>query len=142
MRLVAEVFLKAKRFGRRIFSRVNCELTPEQLWVLIMISDNNVLNIKELADSYHRENTTVTRMIDGLERRNLVLRVPDQNDHRRKRICLTHAGRTCVEETRALFHQFFRRTVEGIDGKDLEVTKIVLHKVLRNFEEVGKILER
>ena len=75
----------------------------------------------------------MTRMIDGLERRNLVVRVPDKTDGRNKLVYLTHEGRRITEDLDEHAGKFEARAFAGLTDKELAEVARVLEQVSRNL---------
>lgn len=71
-----------KRFG----------LTGPQLWALWELNRAGVLSLKALSAHMHLDPSTVTGVVDRLQRRQLVQREADPDDRRRVVLSLTEAG--------------------------------------------------
>lgn len=76
-----------KRFG----------LTGPQLWALWELNRRGPLGLKALAEQMHLDPSTVTGVVDRLQRRGLVLRGSDPEDRRRVVISLTPEGASTVK---------------------------------------------
>lgn len=64
-------------------------LTGPQVRVLEVLFDSGPLSLKELSGQLHLTHSTVSGIIDRLERRRFVQRAPDPDDHRVSRIQVT-----------------------------------------------------
>lgn len=67
-------------------------LTGPQLWALWELNRAGTLSLKDLALRMHLEPSTVTGVVDRLQKRGLLLRVPDTKDRRRVVLSLTAEG--------------------------------------------------
>ncbi|MDR3374317.1 MAG: MarR family transcriptional regulator [Ancalomicrobiaceae bacterium] len=67
-------------------------LTPESRWVLDHMAEAGPLTIGEMAATFDRAQSTITEMVDGLCRQNLLERMPDARDRRRTLVWLTDAA--------------------------------------------------
>jgi len=79
----------------------NYDLSPEQVLTLFAIHENEGFTMTELAHKVLRDKTTITRMIDGLEKINMVFRIPDKRDRRRLLIYQTPEGKRRVNEVKS-----------------------------------------
>ena len=61
--------------------------------IMLLLWKENGQFQQQLADGSYKDKTTLTRQIDGLEKRNLIVRVPDKIDRRQKRGYLTNKGK-------------------------------------------------
>ena len=75
------------------FTKAGYEVTCEQWSVLVNLGKKNGQRQQELASLTCKDKTTITRLIDNMEKHNLVVRLPDKNDKRQKLIYLTKKGR-------------------------------------------------
>lgn len=134
---VGRLWFALKRWGRQYLSDLKYDLTMEQLIVLsILDAAEDGLPIKVLAELVERERTTISRMIDGLEKRNLVLRVNDKRDNRQKLVYLTHLAREKLKEIISLEKILKDTAFAKIDMVDVLRTEEILHKIADNL--VGK----
>lgn len=67
------------------------DLTPQQAQLLCMLSDGPV-GMTELSRALHLEKSSLTGLVDRVERRGLVARKPDPHDRRACQIELTGQG--------------------------------------------------
>ena len=68
-----------------------------------------------------------------MEKHNLVVRVPDQNDRRVKLIYLTHQGKELQQLLTDGIMQSEQEALEGIDKQELEVCLKVLQQICTNL---------
>lgn len=107
-------------------------ITVEQWQLLINLNNTDDQLHRELSENTFREKSTVTRILDGLEKKGLVTRVADGNDRRRKRIRITARGRSLLEKLRPLAHEIQDRVLRGVDVERLEVCRDILLQIYGN----------
>jgi DNA-binding MarR family transcriptional regulator len=73
-------------------------LSPAQWHALHEIADSNRLGMNELAEHLRISRSTLTRIVDQLERKELVRRIPDPSDRRHTRLESTPAGQRLHDE--------------------------------------------
>lgn len=111
---IARCWLSLKQAAQRHFTAKGFDLTMEQIMVLGLVQNQEGLNPGRIAQEIDRDRTTITRMLDGLERRNLVVRVPDRTDSRQKLVYLTKLARQRLAEMETFATDF----LEGIMGNE------------------------
>mgnify|MGYP000867947387 CR=1 FL=1 len=131
---VGRVWLLLKRFGRKKIAELDIGLTFDQMMVLFTLHNHEGLRMGDLAEMTDRDRTTTSRMVSGLEKKNLVLRVPDRNDQRQKMIYLTHTAKLMLEGLEPLKAEFSKTIFKGISAADLKKTGELLNKVADNLE--------
>ena len=68
------------------FAEAGWDVTAEQWRVLVNLWDKDGRTQQELSQATGKKKTSITRLIHGMEKRNLVVRVPDQRDRRQNLI--------------------------------------------------------
>ncbi len=111
------------------------ELTPEQLIILGNLYRRDGLPQSYFVDLLLRDKTFITRQIDNLEEREIVKRVADEVDRRRKSIYLTDAGHEFIKPLLKLVEQILAEAVRDITPRDLKVFKKVIRKITENLRE-------
>jgi DNA-binding MarR family transcriptional regulator len=89
-RLIHDIYILLDSRDTQVFSQF--DLTPTQYRALILLSGVEGKSLTTLADQLLRNRSTATRLIDQLERRELVRRDDEPNDRRIHCIFLTQKG--------------------------------------------------
>ena len=71
-------------------------LRATQFTVLVTLAQTGPVTVSKLAGLLGLERTTLTRNLRPLEARGWVRELPDESDHRRRRVALTPAGRSAA----------------------------------------------
>ena len=129
MEAVGRCWLTIKQAGQRFLTAKGFDLTLEQIMALSIIEKNDGLNPGRIAQEIDRDRTTVTRMLDGLERRNLVVRVPDKSDNRQKLVYLTKLARQRLAELDIFAAEFIARLSEGEKAAEISASVTLLSRV-------------
>jgi len=86
-----------RRFYRRLAPDLH-RLTSESIAALHHLEMTGPLTVAEAAQHLDRSQSAMSEMIDRLERRGLVARIPDQRDRRRTLVWLTDDGRAALDK--------------------------------------------
>ena len=89
---------------------------------------------KELGEMCFKDKTNITRIIDTLEEKNLVVRIEDQIDHRIKRVVLTNSGKQLFYDVLPIMEKTREELRANISDNDIDIFKSVLSKILKNFD--------
>ena len=115
-------------------------VTPEQYLVLDILWEKQSLSQQNIADLIQKDKNSVTKIIDSLERKNLVNRVVDQKDRRINKIELTKEGLALEKITTEVAINFMNDTVKDIDGQDLDKLVEVMRKLKDNLDNIEATL--
>ena len=111
------------------------DISLDQWMVLGPIWQLESASQKELGEMCLKDKTNITRIIDALEQKNLVVRVEDQIDHRIKRVVLTNAGKQLFFDVLPIMEKTREEVRKDISNKDIETFKVVLSKILKNLTD-------
>lgn len=89
---------------------------------------------QELCNATFRDKPSITRLVDNLEKSNLVKRVASDNDRRINRIYLTKQGQKLEEQTMAMAEETLNEALKGVPAEQIEVCKQVLQIVYDNLK--------
>ncbi|MBI9087927.1 MAG: MarR family transcriptional regulator [Desulfobacterium sp.] len=110
---------------------------PAYIGALFTLWSEKSLRPSELGRKAGLEPSSMTGLLDRMERDNLVKRTPDPQDRRASRIELTTDGLSAKGPVREAVTQTLDTLFAGIPDTDLETTKRVLRTVLINCSKEG-----
>lgn len=117
------------------------DLTPEMWTVLTRLVARDGQYQSELAAATYRDRPNMSRILAGMEQRDLVIRRPDSEDRRKTRIYLTPKAREVVASTAPLAMRTRDRLYEGLKKKELKALRRALRIVEANTLSVLDDLE-
>lgn len=115
------------------FTSAGIDVTSEQWMILLLLWQQDGRSPWQIAEIIGKDKAAVTRLIDGLEKRNLVVRVSSTSDLRQKHIRLTPQGRAMEEQLIPLGIANMQNAVDGIGSQEIEICKVVLRKLYSNL---------
>ncbi len=89
----------------------------------------------EIARSLDVSRPNVTKLLNVLLEKGLIEQVKDRNDHRRKRIELSEAGRSLVESLQPMRLQLNEQLFEGFDRQEMQAALRFLDNCLARLDE-------
>ncbi|WP_298484741.1 MarR family transcriptional regulator [uncultured Maribacter sp.] len=123
----------SKKYSQKEFDRIKLGITIDQ-WVLLKIIEETApISQKELADKSLRDPASITRTLDILETKNLLLREPILNNRRQYNIKLTNEGTKFVKNNIEMIKEHRRKSMEGFSEKEAQLLKNLLLKIQKNM---------
>jgi len=122
----------ARRLQKKINGR-GINLTIEQWSVLYHLWKKEGLSQQELCNATFRDKPSITRLVDNLEKLNLVKRVASDNDRRINLIYLTKQGQRLEEQTMTMAEETLNEALKGVASEQIEICKQVLQIVYDNL---------
>lgn len=122
----------ARRLQKK-FNSSSVNLTIEQWSVLYHLWKQDGMSQQELCNATFRDKPSITRLVDNLEKLNLVKRVSHDKDRRINKIFITKAAQKLQEETMQLAEETLNEALSGVPAEQVELCKEVLQKVYDNL---------
>ena len=131
---------KIKQIQGRVFERMLdengiSEFNGAQGRILFVLWETDDIPISMLSERTGLAKTTLTSMLDRLERSGHIRRLPDPDDRRAVRICLTESAedlREKYERVSAMMNEVFYR---GFSDNEILAFEEWLRKILENLIE-------
>lgn len=131
--LTGKYSIAVMRRLQRNLREAGLSITSEQWSIMYNLWVEEGLTQQELAIRTFRDKPSVTRLINNLERVNLVIRVNDKNDRRSNLIYLTKTGRKMKDEGMKQARNTIEQALEGLNDDQIAVSNTILHRVLFNL---------
>lgn len=113
------------------------DITPGQWNLINQLDRAGELPQKELAQITQKEQATITRYIDTLERKGLVVRNRHKTDRRSHMVSITDKARELIEAVLPLTVDTADRLIEGIDQKDINKFVATLEALKKNADSIS-----
>ena len=110
------------------------DLSKEQFIVLKYLNDEDGLIQNDLAFITNRSKTALTRLIQTMEKKNLVFRKPSSSDLRVNHVFLTDYGRSTWEEAYPHFRFIDKELQKGISESALRTVRETMEKIQNNLK--------
>ena len=134
--LISRVSLSVTAALKKEFAFSGVEkVKPAYLCVLMSLWQKDGLKVIELGKHAGLEPSTMTGLLDRMERDKLVTRTTDPTDRRVLRIHLTKVGRQVRDPVLSVVDRVITRVFDGIPQDDIKQTKNLMRHVLANANQ-------
>ena len=133
--LIGKIHWMSRRLYEKKISQFN--LTPPQLEVLSILWKEDGLFLSELSKRVSRDGSTMSGMIDRLEKKGLVKRQRNHIDRRTVRVLLTTKAKRLKNKLIHLREKFMDEIAGSLSNKEIQMLETVLIKILNNLNKQG-----
>lgn len=116
-------------------------LTREQWSVMAVLWKNDGCQQQALADATHRDRPGITRLIDNLEKENLVVRKPDPHDRRSNLIFLTEKGKKIENKVIQALNDTIKVATHNMEKEELNVLRKAFDQINQNIQKFNLNLQ-
>jgi Transcriptional regulators len=124
---------KFKQYVSSIFQSQGFNITPEQFLVMDTLWDEGVLSQQQIAGIIIKDKNSIVKLIDGLEEKKLVKRIPNSKDRRQNLIRVTPYAKSIQQEVTELAMEAVNLIIKGIPKKQMYDFIQVLSQMASNM---------
>lgn len=128
-RTVRQFRVRSKKF----LSEHGIDVSSEQWVIMKRIYEKEGINQREIAGITYKDPASVTRIIDLLEKQELVSRKDIDGDRRSYNMFLTKKGKQLVEKIIPLAKELRTQGLKSVSRTELDTLKKVLDKIYANL---------
>lgn len=134
---VVEAILYLTTESRRITKELarRADLTGPQLTVVKILEQVGDLSLSELSERIRAQNSTVTGIIDRMEREALVVRERSKEDRRVVHIKLTAKGQALAREIPLEPMEIFKNALETLNAQETKELMRILTKLAKRVKQ-------
>lgn len=114
----------------------NVDLTPEQYLLIDLLWDEGPLTQQEIANQMQKDKNSITKLIDGLEKKGYVFRETDTEDRRKNLVVVTKMGQAKKQEITRIAIDAADNILSGIPTDELDTVVEVLNKLNKNMKNL------
>ncbi|MDP1752791.1 MAG: MarR family transcriptional regulator [Reyranella sp.] len=131
------------RAGSRIATAFSEEVRPLgatlQIWrVLAALRERDGRRMGDLSETTSIEVSTLTRLVDGMEKKGLVARRRDAADARAVALHVTPAGRRLTQRLVPIAERYETVALAGFNAVEAEALKAALRRLYANMDALEK----
>ena len=132
--LTGKISTTINRALLRAFAQEDVNITTEQWSVMSCLWHEEKITQQQLCDLTSKNKPSMTRLIDNMEKNNLVFRHSHPTDRRVNLIHLTKAGADLREKVTGIVQSVVDRALMDISENDVAISRQVLTKIISNLD--------
>ncbi len=132
--LIEQTNKKAKQHSALMFDQRGIDVTVDQ-WVLMkFVQENPGLSQTELATETFKDAASITRILDILTRKGLILREIISGNRRKFSIHLSREGQAFIEKHIDFVQELRNLSIEGLEEDEILILTKTLLQIQKNLE--------
>ena len=125
-----------KRLSKK-FQDAGFDISYEQWSVLVHLYREDGQTQQALARTAVKDKAAVTRLLNGLEKKNIVLRIPDRNDKRSNFVYLTNKAKEIKPHLVGFVEEMLDEAAHGIDPEEMVRCRTTINRIFSNFDHLN-----
>lgn len=129
------VHCKFRQYVADILLNEGINITPEQFILIDTLWNEGTMSQQKIADTINKDKNSVTKLVDALEKKGLVVRLPDENDRRSNLIALTPIAESMKLQAKETAINTIDTIIGNIPEEELSLFVEVLKKMQKKMED-------
>ena len=125
---------KLKQYSAVALKKNGVGLTPEQFLLVDLLWNHGPMTQQALANLMQKDKNSITKIVDGLEKKALVERRKNMSDRRSNYVVLTPKSEAMKIEAKEKGISLLDDVLEGISDEELKSFLATLEKILQNMD--------
>ena len=109
------------------------DVTPDYWIVLEWLSEEDNITIGQLAKRTSKDNAAISRIVDGMERNDLVNRIASPTDKRAFQVALTRYSKDIIDKLRTIEQNVLQKATEGLNPIEVKELARMLNHLYENL---------
>lgn len=132
--LVSKTSQKFKLELNRKLKKSGLDVSSDQWTVLMFLSDNNGPTQTDLAQKLYKDRANLTRILDLMEKNQLVERQRSSTDRREYNVYITEKGKSLIPELKLIGDSVMEKALNGANAEEIIGIKHFLNKLFINLD--------
>lgn len=133
--LVNKTAQKFKLELNRKLKQHGLEISSDQWTVLMHLSESDGPTQTDLAGKLYKDRSNLTRILDLLEKAELVERKRSTSDRREFNVFITQKGKDMIPLLKKTGEEVFSKALIGANENEIVIVKTFLNKLFNNLEK-------
>lgn len=125
---------KFKQYTASVLKQNGVDLTPEQFLLIDLLWNEGPMSQQKIADLMQKDKNSVTKLVDALEKKDLVQRKRDSSDRRSNTLVLTEKAETMKNAAK-------KKGISMLDGIIRDIPEAELHAFLGTLDKLTANME-
>ena len=117
--------------------KYNLDITPVQGRIIMFIDERGEVSATDILDKFNSINkSTLSEILNNLERNGYINRLESKDDSRKKILVLTDKAKDVIKVLKKNFDRVAHSVIDDISMDEYEMFKKILDKMERNIDEI------
>lgn len=133
--LVSKTSQKFKLELGRMLKQSGIDISSDQWSVLMALSESDGPSQTDLAIKLYKVRSNITRILDIMEKMELIERRRSPSDKREYNVFITIKGKKMIPDLKKAATSVLDRALQNANKEELTIVKTVLNKIFSNLEK-------
>lgn len=117
------------------FREADVDMTAEQWGAILLVLNDDAMTQGQLGERLCLEKSSVSRLVDGLERRGWIARTTDREDARKRLLAPTPKALEAAESCATIARAVVTEAQQGMTADEKRACQSLLSRIIKNLSE-------
>lgn len=126
---------RIRQYGQNVLKSHGIDITIEQWLVLITIHQNELISQITIGEILLKDKPTISRMVNHLERNELIIKNPSSTDSRKVELSISKKGKVLINNLHPIVEQIRLMGLNKLSNKEKTTIIDILSKIRKTLDD-------
>lgn len=132
---IEQTIKEYRKISQKNIGKIVNDITIDQCLLLIVLNKNSNYSQKEIAELIFKDNTSITRIIELMVKKEYLTRKINEVDRRKFNLEITKKGKKTIELLTPVINKNRQDALKGLSENEIALLDKILIKILSNFKK-------
>ncbi|WP_268847014.1 MarR family winged helix-turn-helix transcriptional regulator [Flavobacterium aestivum] len=132
---IEQTIKEYRKISQKNIGKIVKDITVDQCLLLIVLNKNSNYSQKEIAELIFKDNTSITRIIELMVKKEYLTRKINEIDRRKFNLEITEKGKKTIELLTPVINKNRQDALKGLSENEIELLDKILIKILSNCKK-------
>jgi DNA-binding MarR family transcriptional regulator len=132
---IEQTIKEYRKISQKNIGKIVNDITVDQCLLLIVLNKNSDYSQKEIAELIFKDNTSITRIIELMVKKEYLTRKINELDRRKFNLEITEKGKKTIELLTPVINKNRQDALKGLSENEIELLEKILIKILSNCKK-------
>lgn len=132
---IEQTIKEYRKISQKNIGKIVNDITVDQCLLLIVLNKNSNYSQKEIAELIFKDNTSITRIIELMVKKEYLTRKINELDRRKFNLEITEKGKKTIELLTPVINKNRQDALKGLSENEIELLEKILIKILSNCKK-------
>lgn len=132
---IEQTIKEYRKIAQRNIGKIVSDITVDQCLLLMILNQNPEYSQKEIAQLIFKDNTSVTRIIELMVKKEYIIRKIHEIDRRKFSLEITEKGKNTIEILSPIILHNRETALEGLSQDEIDFLDKTLNKIILNCKK-------
>ncbi|MEO5776023.1 MAG: MarR family transcriptional regulator [Flavobacterium sp.] len=129
---IEQTIKEYRKISQKNIGRIVNDITVDQCLLLIVLNKNPNYSQKEIAELIFKDNTSITRIIELMVKKEYLTRKINELDRRKFNLEITEKGQKTIELLSPIIQTNRKTALNGLSLEEIDLLNKTLNKIITN----------